>query len=533
MRYNTISYMRTLTALLVAALAALGAVSCDKYLDVTPDNRAELKNGDDISNLLVSAYPQTAPCEIGEMSSDNTDHNVNSEGSWTTFNILQEKLARWQDTSETGEDSPYNMWESWYIAISACNEALAAISNLGDSPDLQPQKGEALICRAYCHFMLANVFCREYSPKTASQDLGIPYMLEAETTVSPNYVRGTVADVYAHIADDIQAALPLISDDVYSVPKYHFNRKAAYAFAARFWLYYMQEDLSNLDKAIEYATECLGPDPGSVMRDWKTVGALSPNDKIRSKAFADAAEQANLLLISTYSAWNRVYGPWSLGLAYTHNTLIAETESCKAAGFWGNSDVFYFSVPQYTDLPKVMMDKMAEFFEYIDAVQGIGYVHIMYPAFTTDECLLNRAEAYALKGEYSSAYSDLTVWMNHFTSNSTKVSARLLQSTYGDIAYYTPESPTPKKRLNPDFPVAQGEQENLIQAILHARRVLCLHEGLRWFDIKRYGIEIYRRTVRSDAVTEVYDTLSKDDPRRAIQLPSSVIAAGMEPNPRN
>ena len=49
---------------------------------------------------------------------------------------------------------------------------------------------------------------------------------------SPKYTRGTLAEVYSKIDADLIEGLPLITDEFYSVPKYHFNQKAAYAFAA-------------------------------------------------------------------------------------------------------------------------------------------------------------------------------------------------------------------------------------------------------------------------------------------------------------
>jgi hypothetical protein len=57
--------------------------------------------------------------------------------------------------------------------------------------------------------------------------------------------------------------------------------------------------------------------------------------------------------------------------------------------------------------------------------------------------------------------------------------------------------------------------------------------GMRWFDVKRYGIEITRRKLGTTLeVLETYDRLGKDDPRRALQLPKDVITAGLTPNPR-
>ena len=89
------------------------------------------------------------------------------------------------------------------------------------------------------------------------------------------------------------------------------------------------------------------------------------------------------------------------------------------------------------------------------------------------------------------------------------------------------------RELHPDFIIEKGMQENLIHCILHARRLLTLEEGLRWQDIKRYGIVIYRRYYEGYTLVNITDKMDTNDPRRAIQLPASVITAGMQPNPRN
>lgn len=86
-----------------------------------------------------------------------------------------------------------------------------------------------------------------------------------------------------------------------------------------------------------------------------------------------------------------------------------------------------------------------------------------------------------------------------------------------------------KKELHPQgFSIPDSDTENLLQCVLHLRRVITVHEGLRWNDIKRFGIELaHPRSGKSD------DELLVDDPRRAVQIPQEVIAAGLEANPRN
>lgn len=522
-------------------------LSCDKYLDVLPDNRAALDTDSKITDLLISAYPETVDCMLAELYCDNTDRNEGSGYTAMTQSPFQEQAATWQEITAITQDTPYALWDHCYKAIGAANNVIIAIDKLGRPDRLKAQLGEALLCRAFCHFRLSNIFCQAYSYKTCDQDLGITYITVPESEVSPVYERGTMAELYRHIEADILEGLPLISDNLHTVVKYHFNRKAACAFAARFYLYYMQEDKSNLDKCIRYASEVIGADPSATLRDWETLGKIPINDAQRGNAFVSADDRANLLILSTKSYWYYVFGATSLGMKYTHNDKIATSESIKARGFWGDYNNYYFDVYTDSDKPKVMMYKLPQFMQIVDVTKNTGNPRMQIPVLTSDACIIDRAEAYALKGDYDKAYGDLTSWLHAFTRQTGTVDAALLEDVYGQsddigidipsgmtskgMRYYTPTEPTPKKRLNPDFTVTEGEQENLIHAILHARRVTTIHEGQRWQDVKRYGIEIYRRNIKDGNIT-VYDTMAKDDPRRAIQLPAQVIKAGITPNPR-
>ena len=74
----------------------------------------------------------------------------------------------------------------------------------------------------------------------------------------------------------------------------------------------------------------------------------------------------------------------------------------------------------------------------------------------------------------------------------------------------------------------------MLQCVLGFRRIETLQTGLRWFDVKRYGIEIVRRIMDDKGNPEtLVDVLKQDDPRRAIQIPSKVLSAGIQANPRN
>lgn len=59
--------------LLLTAASGLTTVSCNDFLDKTPDNRTELNTDQKIAKLLVSAYPDVSPNELFELYSDNSD----------------------------------------------------------------------------------------------------------------------------------------------------------------------------------------------------------------------------------------------------------------------------------------------------------------------------------------------------------------------------------------------------------------------------------------------------------------------------
>jgi hypothetical protein len=208
-------------------------------------------------------------------------------------------------------------------------------------------------------------------------------------------------------------------------------------------------------------------------------------------------------------------------------------ESVRAPGLWGAyQNQYAFSVWGLEQ--KFAVPKVGAYFEYTDKVAGIGFLHGVYIGFTTDEALLCRAEAYILKGEFDKGVADINTWIGNRTRVAGNFTKEQVVDFYSNIAYMplgnieAATQRTVKKELNPrGFVVSDGDQENLIQCLLHIRRVETMHDGLRWSDIKRYGIEIaHNRDGQAD------DILLKDDPRRAVQLPQDVINAGLAANPR-
>jgi hypothetical protein len=165
---------------------------------------------------------------------------------------------------------------------------------------------------------------------------------------------------------------------------------------------------------------------------------------------------------------------------------------------------------------------------------------------TAEEALLNRAEAYAMLKDYDKALADINLWTNNTLDPVMSVKAgvpvtpeltkEIIETWNTDTPYYSPKTPTSKKQLNPQVAAVEaGTQEAFIQTLLIMRRIEFMEYGYRWFDVKRYGLEIYRRVVApsgSAADVVVKDHLKLDDKRRAVQIPQDVVTAGLTPNPR-
>ena len=514
------------------SIIALGLTltSCDDWLDKLPDNRMELQTPSDVSSLLVSAYPSSHPAYLLEMYSDNTDDCVNP--SWSEASRFQAQAYNWEDITETGEDeSPQELWNRHYLAIASANAAIDLIEGKGSPAEYTEQLGEALLCRAYAMFQLSTVFCKAYNPATASTDLGLPYPTHPEKVVGTVYTRGTMEDLYGQIDKDLQRGLPLVSSN-YSKPKFHFNTEAAKAFAARFYLY-----KGDFAKAITYATEVLGADPTAKARDWDAYAALNMNQQIRPEAWVSADEKCNFLLQTVYSEWGAISGPYQYGDKYAHSYRITYDEDIASKGPFGAANsTFKQRVWSNTALAKLFHRKVPYEFEYTDLQAGIGFAHAEYAVFTTEQLLLERAEAYALSGELQKAVDDYNTIMKIYQNYPKTFTLKQIVDFYNGVDYYTPKKATVKKHfVKPVYTIdAEGsDQEALLQAILHLRRIMEVGEGYRMQDVKRYGIVIYRRqTNTSFTISAVTDSLTVDDPRRAIQLPQDVITSGLEPNDR-
>lgn len=534
MKIKNIIYKGSLMLASVAILA-----SCSDQLDTLPDNRTTLDTPKKIAGLLVTAYPDRTPTLFNEWMSDNTDYMgaQNSQG-----NRGGDQYFFWQEQTEGGNDSPEMVWMLYYEGVYKANEALAAIDDQGgpNNDILRNSKGEALLIRAYDHFILANEFCRPYNGKTSTKDAGLYYAtgIADFSAAAEQSNRGTVADVYAKIAADIEAGIPLLND-TYEVPKYHFNKQAAYAFATRFYLYY-----EKWEKAKEYADKLLGSNPAASLRDYRALQAmpLSKSDQAvkSAEAYCSASADCNLLVQTSVSNAGMALGPWLISKRYTLTNYLSETELFNSNNIWGTSSNLIwkpFTVNSGENNFALLM-KLPREFEIRNTTTGSGYLRTLNVNFTMDEALLNRAEAEIMLGQNDAACADMTIWMKNFFNTNVTLTPTSVQTFFKTVPYAYADAakmvPSFKKHISPRFTIdAEGSvQESLLQCLLNFRRIETVHQGMRWMDIRRYNIEIPRRLIGANGKpSKNLDWLEKDDPRQVVQIPQSIREAGVAGNP--
>lgn len=532
--------MKLYKTLLFMAGMALMTTSCDSFLDEMPDNRATINKEDDIKALVTTAYASVSPCLINELMSDNIDDYGENNPYTDRF---YDHVYHWENADEENNESPESIWDNQFAAIAAANQALMSIQDLGGAKttSMQEIKAEALLCRAYAYFTLINTFCKSYDAQTAGTDLGLPYTEEPETTLDPKYKRETVAQNYQKIERDILEALPIMGDAHLTVPKYHFNTEAAYAFACRFYLYYQK-----WDEAVKYANLCIGNQPGTWLRNWAGMAKMSQTSyQAITNEYVNADINCNLLLMTSISNTGYIFNNLTSEYArYTHGAYLASNEDGNAKNIWGSARLYMpmQSVNQ-ANVNKTVFWKLPALFEYVDPVAKIGYRRTINVAFSADECLLNRAEAYIMLKEYDKAAADLTTWMQNFVNTKITLTPASITTFYKPIAYSYDKTDddalgiesTIKKHLHPSFTIDEegSTQECMLQCVLGFRRIETLEQGMRWYDVNRYGIEIIRRVMNANgAPYKKVDVLKVDDPRRVVQIPLKVRNAGFEPNPR-
>ena len=202
--------------------------SCkEEFLDRDPygglPTSESLLNEDDMETALNGVYAglrspdlygRTIPL-FGDLMADNVYISTTNSNRYLDF---------FQVNFTVLNANAQGIWETAYNTIMDANNVIN--SSLTGTARSNQYRGEALTLRALMHFELVKHFAKPYTVEP--NGLGVPIVLSYDPFAKPQ--RNTTSEVYAQIKKDLDAAIPLLTQNRSSG---YFTRNAAKALLAR------------------------------------------------------------------------------------------------------------------------------------------------------------------------------------------------------------------------------------------------------------------------------------------------------------
>ena len=150
-----------------------------------------------------------------------------------------------------GEYNTRDHWSGHFGAIKNYNIFIENADNVADDLKEYAQfvKGEALFCRAFSYLHLARHFGKPYG-SSSSTDLAVPLVTVYDQLDKP--ARATVAEVYAQVKADLDAAAAILAGETGEARADYPTIDAVNALYARYYL-----DIKDYSNAASYAEKVI------------------------------------------------------------------------------------------------------------------------------------------------------------------------------------------------------------------------------------------------------------------------------------
>lgn len=473
-------------------------VSCSKFLEPKSQTEYIPRDINSLNELLIGeAYMnpnnQAVPVfSYNEIFSDDwacTVENCSHTDNLAKYPKFKPYFAWHPDMFSIAynENTYQNVWKFTYKNILGCNSVLDYADDMsGTETERSYVKGQALALRAFYYFQLVNLFGEPYNYNKDA--LGVPLKLNSNMELSYP-ARATVKEVYSQIDKDLNDAeqfyLSLPSDKQF-VKDGRINLPMIQFMKARVALF--KEDY---DAVITNSLK--------VLNDW----SLSLFDL---NSFTSTSAQPYYL----FSSYKNPEAVWLFGNSFDFNRFAIEnlyyipTSTSQVRRMFGASASLLGSF-ETTDLRKAnYILKESTTVSNLTAAGKIP-VNTLYTAINTEfgralrlsEVYLMLAEAYYKKDRPADAVEILeNLRMKRYSSSS-------------GTAYQVPAGSRSGEAL---YSFIKAER----------RREMCF-EGLRWFDLRRWGMESFSRDWKEEGVIVATFTLEKNDPAFTLPIPFDAI----------
>lgn len=255
--------------LLLSVLAAFALTACDDFLDITPTGKVIAKTGDEYRALLTYEYKYFAKDRY--MTTLRTDEMLmDMVKTSSTDKDAYLDLWRWKDEAPSPTTS-YFSWRTYYHTIYIANYVIGHQHEITNATkeEINQLVGESYMLRAYCHFLLVNLYAEPYTHCTPAGTRGVPMQLKADVNAIP--ASSSVEAVYQQVLSDLDEAEKYLNVEVWEEGKnYRFNKVSAQALRARTYLY-----MGQWEEALKAATTVM--ETHNQLEDLTTNSYTLPN----------------------------------------------------------------------------------------------------------------------------------------------------------------------------------------------------------------------------------------------------------------
>lgn len=222
--------------IILTVLSAMLLSSCGDFLDITPTGKVIATTGEEYRELLTYEY-RMFPEDRGYTTLRSDEMTLSP--AYTTSEDYDSyfDVWAWNDLNPTTSVASPG-WRRYYHAIYISNyiiENQNSIENATES-EINQLVGESYMMRAYCHFLLANLYAEPYTHVNPDTTRGVPLMMEADVNAQPRC--SSLKAVYDQVLADIASAKRYLTVDSWPTSQsYRFNKVSADALEARVCLY--------------------------------------------------------------------------------------------------------------------------------------------------------------------------------------------------------------------------------------------------------------------------------------------------------
>lgn len=195
-------------------IGTLGLTSCSDFTDIKPKGSNLLQSVTDLEMLLnyefqgIKATQQQLLC--GDLYPQEMIPTVINRPNMTLtkiFTTWDESAHAKEQLDLTASDAHYTKF--YEVIGKIANPVLLNIDKAdGDDALRQQVKCEALVLRAYFHYLVVQKFAKAYDPAYASTTMAIPYLKESQDLLA-TIPQLTLEQVYTNILTDIDEAISL------------------------------------------------------------------------------------------------------------------------------------------------------------------------------------------------------------------------------------------------------------------------------------------------------------------------------------